>query len=270
MLRAVCEGARAFGDPQLRALALRNGEFLRSTMVRDGRVIRSYKGGSTRDIGFLEDHGAVALAFLDLYALTFDASWLEVAQRVAEATIARFYDEGAGLFFDTPADHEALITRPRDITDNAVPSGTSLVAELLLRLAIITGDARSGRLAADILAGVSEPLGRYPSAFGHLLGVADMAVHGATEVTLAGRPEGDDFRLLSTAVAAHYLPSLVLAGGLFDPATSFPMLHGREAREGKATAYVCRGYTCDAPTQDAGELESQLREGKLWTVGGGR
>ncbi|MEO7966347.1 MAG: thioredoxin domain-containing protein, partial [Gemmatimonadaceae bacterium] len=92
MLRAFCEGARVFDNATLRSAALRNAEFLRTTMWRDGRVIRSYKGGSTRDIGFLEDHASIALGFLDVYALTFDEQWLDEARRVAESAIERFHD----------------------------------------------------------------------------------------------------------------------------------------------------------------------------------
>jgi uncharacterized protein YyaL (SSP411 family) len=258
MLRALCEGARAFDDAELREAALRNAIFLKGAMCRDGRVVRSYKDGSARDIGFLEDHASVALAFLDVYALTFDSQWLEESERIAAATIQRFYDESLELFFDTPSDHETLITRPRDITDNALPSGTSLVAELLTRLAIIGGNERYAKLSADILSGVGDSVSRYPSAFGHLLGVADMAVFGAIEVTLAGRPESPEHRALARAAGAWYVPSLVLAGGEIDENDLRPMLRGRSTAPGTATAYVCRHYACDAPTQSPDALVAQL------------
>ena len=258
MLRAVAEAARVFGDPQAKALALRNGEFLRDHMVVDGRVIRSYRNGTTKTFGFLEDHAAVGLGFLELYALTFDAEWLDRATAIADSTVARFRDPETGLFFDTPDDHETLITRPRDLTDNAMPSGTSLVADLLLRLAVLAGRADLGRLATEIVRGVAEPLARYPSAFGHLLGVADMAIFGATEVALVGDPQSPDFGRLYEALGASYVPSLVLAGGQAAPESSLPLLHGREARGGAATAYVCRGYACDVPTTSPDELSEQL------------
>lgn len=258
MLRAFCEGARAFNDASMRDAALRNARFLRDTMWRDTRVVRSFKDGHSRDIGFLEDHASVALGFLDVYALTFDASWLEAAVSIAAATVDRFFDAERGLFFDTPRDHEALITRPRDITDNALPSGTSLVAELLQRLAIITGSADYEEKARIIVSSVAESFGRYPNAFGHLLGVADMQLFGATEVTIVGAPGADAFLALSNAVGERYTPSLIVAGGA-DVATSpFPMLHGRTAVDGEPTAYVCRAYACDAPTTSAELLRAAL------------
>ncbi|MFP5354525.1 MAG: thioredoxin domain-containing protein [Gemmatimonadota bacterium] len=258
MLRAVAEAARVMGDPTLRALALRNGEFLRTHMVRAGRVVRSYRQGETKAIGFLEDHAAVALGFLDLYSLTFDASWLADAMAIADVAVERFYDPGRALFFDTASDHETLITRPRDITDNAMPSGTSLIADLLLRLSVITGGGDGMEMAGRISGGVAEALARHPSSFGHLLGVADMALQGATEVALVGDPASPAFSALQDALASTYVPSLVLAGGRATPESPLALLHGRTAPEGGAMAYLCRQYQCEAPTGAPEVLVDQL------------
>src|SRR5215204_2570949 len=121
MLRGVAEAARAFGRDDYRTLAVRNGEFLLREMVRDGRVMRAHTAGVTRIPGFLEDHAAVALGFLDLYGLTFDERWLTEAKKIGAAIDEWFWDERAGAYFDTARDHEQLLTRPRDVTDNAVP-----------------------------------------------------------------------------------------------------------------------------------------------------
>ena len=258
MLRAVAEGARVFGDPALRDLAIRNGEFLRTHLVRDGRVFRVSRRGVVKEIGFLEDHAAVALGFLDLYALTFDGRWLAEAMTIADVTVERFLDPVRGTFFDTPHDHETLITRPRDITDNAMPSGTSLAAELLLRLSVVTGEGRGAELAHRICGGVAEALARHPSSFGHLLGVADMALHGATEVVLVGDPSVPAFAALRDALAATYAPSLILAGGEPQPTSSLALLRGRDAPDGHAMAYLCRQYRCEAPTNRPDELVAQL------------
>ncbi|MBK6844637.1 MAG: thioredoxin domain-containing protein [Gemmatimonadetes bacterium] len=258
MLRAVADGARILGDAELRALALRNGAFLREHMVRDGRVARSWRSGEAKPFGFLEDHAAVALGFLDLYALTFDASWLGDAMAIADVAIARFFDPASGRFYDTANDHEALITRPRDVTDNATPSGNSLMADLLMRLSVMTGEGRGEALALAACRSVSSALERHPSAFGHLLGVADMALYGATEVVLVGDEESASFRSLREVVAGQYLPSLVLAGGVPTPESPFPLLHARSAPAGGATAYVCQRARCDVPTSDPAVLTAQL------------
>ena len=262
MLRGVAEAARAFGSPSLTEMAIRNGEFLRREMIRDEsgslRVMRSWMAGSARIAGFLEDHAAVALAFLDLYALTFDLKWLDDALRLNASILERFWDGATDQLFDTPSDHEALITRPRDVTDNAMPSGTSLAAELLFRLADLTGDAELTRRGVHVLESLAEPMSRHTSAFGHLLGVADLYVHGAVEVVLAGDPDSEDFRALARSVASRFVPSLVLAGGRPDLAGAPALVRDRPAREGAATAYVCRHYLCEAPACDPAEIPPQL------------
>jgi uncharacterized protein YyaL (SSP411 family) len=258
MLRAVAEAARVLDPNRYRNLAVANGEFLFREMVRDGRVFRSHKDGSTRIAGFLEDYAAVALGFLALYELTFDRTWLDRSRALADAMVEWFWAEDASVFFDTPRDHEELITRPRDVTDNATPSGTSLAAELLLRLGDVLGDADMTRRATFVLETLAEPMARYPLAFGHALTAVDFAVHGAIEVAIVGAPTSTDFRALVSAVKDQYVPSLVLAGGALEQAAGIALLADRPMREGKATAYVCRGFVCDEPVTDARSLFVQL------------
>ena len=271
MIRGIAEAARAFGRDDYRALAVRNGEFLLREMVRDGRVMRSHTGGVTRIPGYLDDHAAVALGFLDLYGLTFDDRWLDAARAIADAVDAWFWDDRTGAYFDTASDHEALLTRPRDFTDNAVPSGTSLAVDLLLRLAELLGDTTRRERAMRILESLSESLARYAPAFGHLLGAADMAVHGAVEVALAGDPAADDFRALAEALGRAYAPSLVLAGGAptGDGSGAIALLADKPARDGHATAYVCRQYLCEEPTTDPAGLPAQLARASRSPLGVG-
>jgi len=174
-LRGVSEAARAFERDDFATLALRNAEFIRDTMIQDGRVMRSHTNGITRIPGFLEDHAAVALAFLAVFEQTIDTAWLALARQLADTTIANFWDETTHAFFDTARDAEQLIVRPRDITDNAIPSGTSLVTELLFRLANYTGDESYRERGRSVLDSLATAVRQYPSAFGHLLGAAEYA-----------------------------------------------------------------------------------------------
>ncbi|MGH7637320.1 MAG: thioredoxin domain-containing protein, partial [Gemmatimonadaceae bacterium] len=256
-LRALADAARIANEDSWRALAVANGEFLFREMVRDDRVFRSHKDGVTRIGGFLEDYAAIGLGAIALYELTFDPRWLSNARTLADAMVQWFWDDDAEAFFDTPSDHEELLTRPRDFTDNATPSGTSLAVELLLRLGDVLGEADMTRRARFVLESIVEPMARYPLAFGHALTAADMAVFGAVEVALAGSPGSDDLKELVRAANASFVPSLVLAGGSPDGA-GVALLADRPMRDGRATAYVCRGFVCDSPVTDAGALWDQL------------
>jgi hypothetical protein len=250
MLRAVATAARVFDDAGYAEVARRNGAFLRREMLRDGRVWRSWHRGVTAIPGFLEDHAAVGLGFLELWHLTFDRAWLDAARTLADTCVARFWSDAHGAFFDTADDAEPLITRPRDLADNASPGGTSLAVELLLRIAVLTGDPDADRRARFVLDALAEPMARHASGFGNLLTAADLAVHGAVEVAYAGH---DGLAALRRAEASVYVPALVLAGGGY---VDVPLLAGRTAAV--ATAYVCRHFACDAPTADPAVLARQL------------
>ncbi|HJR64438.1 MAG TPA: thioredoxin domain-containing protein [Gemmatimonadaceae bacterium] len=258
MLTAVAEVARVLDRADYRALALRNGHFLFGHMVSAGRVLRSHKDGTTRINGFLEDYAAVGLGALALYELTFDSQWLDRARELARSAITWFWDEEGGVFFDTSSDHETLVTRPREVTDNAIPSGNSLAADLLLRVADLTGDVEMRRIVSRVLESLAAPMERYAAAFGHLLGVADMAVHGAVEVALIGEPGDPHFQRLSRLVASRYVPALVLAGG--PPAqANIALLADRPTLDSRATAYVCRSAVCEMPVTEEDDLVKQLR-----------
>ena len=258
MLRGAATAARVFDREDFRKLALRNAEFLAREMVRDGRVMRSHKEGVTRIAGFLEDHAAVALGFLAVYELTFDEKWVNLAQQIADEMIKWFWDDQVGAFFDTASDGEELITRPRDVTDNATPSGTSLAVDLLLNLAELQHDADYRRRAVFTLESLADPMLRFPTAFGHLLGCADMEINGAVEVALVGDPKSNGLHALERAVASQYVPSLVLAAGASASGLAVRLLEDRQAIDGVPTAYVCRGYVCDRPVTEPAALIDQL------------
>jgi hypothetical protein len=252
MLRAVAEAARAFRDREWFDAAERAGTFLARNLVRDGRVMRSWLGGTARVTGFLEDYAALGLGFIGLYQATFDRPWLDRARALADASVRWFWDDGDGAFYDTPRDGERLITRPRDIADNATPAGQSLAAELQLFVADYFGDAAARERADRVLALAGPAIPRMPVMFGHLLGVADMAVRGAIQVAITGR--GAD--ALERVTHTRYLPSLVIAGGNGREVADLPMFAGRLTD--RATAYVCRGYACEVPATDQAALGAQL------------
>ncbi|HMA03038.1 MAG TPA: thioredoxin domain-containing protein [Gemmatimonadaceae bacterium] len=264
MVRALADGARAFENARWRAEAVRHGEFLFRELVRDGRVMRVHKDGASKGPGFLEDHAALALAAISLYELTLDERWLARARDVSEATVRWFWDDAAAGFFDTAHDAEPLIARPRELTDNAVPAGNSLAAEMLLRLGDLMGSAEDVRRGAWVLESLGEPLARYPIAFGYALGAAELAVHGATEVAILGIPGEAAFESLLHETSSRYLPSLVLVAGVGSgtsaegASNALPLLRERGLSDGRATAYVCRGNVCDAPTTDARALGELL------------
>ncbi len=256
MVRGIAEAARVFDNESYRTMAIESAEFLFANLCRDGRVFRSYTSGTARIAGYLDDYAGLGLAALAVYDITFDARWLTRAREMADAILGWFWDDASGAFFDTASDHETLITRPREVADNALPSGTSLALELLARIAEVTQDADARRRATYVLETLAPAIARYPSAFGHALGVADLLINGAVELAIIGEPDSNDFASLARAAADRYMPALVLAGGR--PTEDIALLAGRDAQGGRATAYLCRNYTCETPATSSWALAEQL------------
>src|SRR5258708_5406939 len=150
MLASVAEAARVLGRDDYRQAAIRNAEFLLGTMLKDGRLLRSYKDGVANITGYLEDYANLIDGLLELYQTTFEARYFSEAVALAEVVLTHFASPGGG-FFDTGDEHETLIARPRSVQDNATPSGNSMMAKVLSKLAAYTGEALYEQAALPIL-----------------------------------------------------------------------------------------------------------------------
>jgi len=267
MLRSFAEAAAALERDDYRRAAVRNAEFVLSTLRAPGdgslRLYRSYKDGRARHNAYLEDYAGYAAGLLALYEATFDQRWLEAAQRLASTMIEQFADEAGGGFFDTSADHEALLTRPKSLYDSATPSGNSMACEVLLRLAEYLDDAGYRARAERLLAGLRDALAQHPSAFGELLCALDFYLGPVRQIALAGDPHDERMRALLRVVYGHYLPNKVVALRLLGPegekaAAHIPLLQNREPIGQQATAYVCEHFTCRLPVTDPQALKEEL------------
>ena len=261
MLRSFALAARVTGRGDYREAAIENATFMVEKLKEDGRIHRSYKDGRARFNGYLEDYAMVADGLVALYEATFETRWLVEADALLDAVSELFWDEEKRAFYDTPADHEELVTRPRDVYDNATPSGTSVATEVLLELALFLDRSDYRQRAEDVLDELAGGMEKVPSGFGRLLCALDLSISETREVAIVGDPEAPDTRDLLETVYAGYLPNKVVAGrGPDDDEAGglIPLLAQRPAREGKATAYVCVHYACQTPTTDPQELSRQL------------
>jgi hypothetical protein len=172
-----------------------------------------------------------------------------------------FRDEERGGFFQTGSDAEALVVRPKDLYDNAVPSGNSAAAHGLLRLAQFTGHHEYEQAGVSALRVVHEGMRRAPSGFGHALSALDLYLDGGREVAIVGDPESPETRALVGEVRRQFRPNLVLAvAAPGDAAASeeIPLLRDRIAQDGRPTAYVCRRFACRLPVTTPEDLAAQL------------
>jgi uncharacterized protein YyaL (SSP411 family) len=262
-IRALAEAGRAFEVDAWVEAADRAAGFVLGHLRDDlGRLTRSWRGGVVGRAGFADDHALMALACLSLYETTFELRWFEAARELVDDLLERFLDRDGGGFFQTAVDADRLLLRPKDLYDNAVPSGNSSAAEAMLRMAMFTGEAEYERAGVSALGLVRDVLGRAPTAFGHALCALDLYLGPAHEVAIVGDPASAETRAMAVSVTRErYRPGVVLA--VADPrdaaaAELVPLLRDRRQVDGRPTAFVCERFTCRLPVTDPKALAAQL------------
>ena len=217
----------------------------------------------------LEDYTHLADGLLALYEATFDERWFATARALMDRVLARFADP-AGGFFDTADDHERLVTRPKDVQDNAVPSGNAMAAQVLLRLAAWTGEGRVPRCgrARDADRRAVRRRAIRPG-FAQWLSAMDLALAPAVEVAIVGDPDdAGDRGAARRGRERGFRPNQVVAVSADPGASVVPLLADRVAIDGRPTAYVCRGFVCRLPVTDAERLARDAARGRAVTEPG--
>ncbi|MBN1318964.1 MAG: thioredoxin domain-containing protein [Anaerolineales bacterium] len=257
MLAAMTGAARAFDRADYRLAADKNARFILNHLLHNGQLKRTWKDGQVKINAFLEDHAAVIYGLLAHYQTTFDARWYSAAHDLAGAMIAH-YSAPDGGFFETSDDHEKLITRPRDLQDNATPSGNAMAVTTLLKLAGLTNNLRYVEIAHRSLAQIQPMMAHYPLGFGQWLQALIYALSTPREIAIVGDPGSPETMALLNVVRDGYRPFQVVALGPYDIDAPVPLLQDRGLIDSQATAYVCREFTCMAPVTEPEALHAQL------------
>jgi uncharacterized protein YyaL (SSP411 family) len=197
---------------------------------------------------------------LELYQTTFEEKWFVAARELADSVL-RHYADPAGGFFDTSDDHEALVARPKDLQDNAMPSGNALAATVLLKLAAFTGDDRYDRSAETLLGALQAALIQSPLGFAQWLIALDFALSNPQEIAIVGDQRSGEVQPFLDVIRAGYRPHQVVALTAPERSSAIPLLLERPAIDHRATAYVCVRFACQRPTTDPLILAEQLALG---------
>ncbi len=262
MLAAFAEAGRVLGREDYITVAVENAELLYDQLRLDnGRLLRTWKAGSEAKYNaYLEDYAYLADGLIALYQTTFDVRWFVWARELADLVLTHFHDEQSGGFFDTSDDHEALLHRPKELQDNATPSGNAMAATALLQLSLYTGEGHYWDVAEAATAALYPVLTRHPSGFAHWLCAAAFILGQPQEVAIIGQPAAADTEALLDVVYDQYRPNLIVAvgNGANGAAATIPLLANRDQRDGRATAYLCRRFVCQQPVTEAADLAQQL------------
>jgi len=268
---AVCafaEAGRTFGPREYLDAAVTCAEFLLANLRRDdGRLLRSWRDGVAGGPGYCDDYALLAEACPTLYETTFELRWFEESRLVADVLLRLFHDDERGGFFTSGSDAEPLVVRPKDLYDNALPSGNSVAADVLQRLALLTGEAEYERAGISGLRLVREAMMQAPTGFGHALCALDLYLGPSREVAIVGDPTAAAVHAMADEVhAKRFLPNAVLAvaaPGDEASRTAVALLRDRPVQDGKPTAYVCERFVCGLPVTDPDSLVSQLETGAI-------
>ena len=262
MLATFAEAARVFDEPSLQqkyhTLAIRNAEFLLDALRPGGKLKRSWRHGKITNEVFLEDFAALILGLIELYQTDFQEKWFAAAQEFTKEMLNSFADPNGG-FFDTSSENKELLLRPKDLQDNATPSGNALGCEVLLKLAAFTDHGKYRDLAEKSLSLIVDQALRYPTSFARWLSAADFAFGNVKQVAVMYASSADEARDLLQAIQFPYRPNMIVAAASYPASANAPsLLEERPLKDGKPTVYVCEGFVCKMPVTSISELQELL------------
>ncbi len=263
MIAALAEGGRVLADERYLLAAERAAGFILDKMRKeDGRLLHTFKDGQAKLDAYLDDYAGLIDGLTRLYEATGAPRWIEAALDLAAILIDEFADAEQGGFYFTGRHHETLITRQKDVHDNATPSGNGLAATALLRLGALTGRADLTASGKKTLESIEAVLEREPAACGQSLIALDFLLGKVTEFAVIAGDDPNENRTVLEAIASSFRPHRVVAPATAGEAASLAgkvaLLADRPARDGRATIYICENFTCQAPVVGVEGLKSAL------------
>lgn len=264
MISAFAQGYRILGDERYRDAAVEASRFILKDMKRDGKLLRTHRNGESSLPGYLDDYAFMVVALTDVYEATFDAAWLREADALTKTMIDEFWDADDGGFYFTSGDHKNLLVRTKPSQESAVPSGNSMAAFGLLRLAKFLDNRDYYEKVRLLLEANHRILTKYPQAAPRMLCAADFLLYPPKEIAIVGRGGGADVQALLDAVYGAFVPNKIVA--FLDPSSEsaasderdLPLLAHKTLIDGKAAAYVCKDFACKLPVTKPEELLQQL------------
>ena len=265
MIAALARGGRALEEPRYSEAAAKAINFIWDKLRReDGRLLARYRDGEAAYHAYLDDYTFLTWGLLELYQTTQEPDYLRKALTLTEDMVELFWDPEEHGFFFYGRDGEELLARPKEVYDGATPSGNSVAAANLLRLARLTGDPKLEQLSKQQLEAFSAYLEEHPSGHTHFLTALQFALYPGTEVVIAGNPGLDDTKDMLRAVQREFAPGTVLILSPGDETgreieTLIPYIKDHKPTNGKPTAYLCRNYACQAPITEIQDLTRAIR-----------
>jgi uncharacterized protein YyaL (SSP411 family) len=253
MLKGLCEGYRTFNVPGYLELALKNAQFVTKNLITGAKIRRVYKNESSggvagTEVSFLDDYANVIDAFIALYEVTFDETWLIQAQKLADYTLAHYYNQEGGVFFYTGDNDEQLIARKSEMMDGVIPASNSVMARNLKKLGLFFDNDGYLSVSAQLLRNIVPHLAKYSTAYANWTMLLLDEVFGTYEVAITG----NDAEAKRLEMERFYVPNKIILGGKDG---SLPLLAERFGDDTRI--FVCKDKTCGLPSYN---IENALKQ----------
>ena len=210
MLSGLAEAIKISRHPAYLEAANRTVDFIFTKMFRDGRLLHTYKSGTAKILGYLDDYAFLAAGLLDLFEATLNRAHLDRTVKLAEIMLDEFWDEAGGGFFYTGHSHERLIAQSKPIFDGSIPSGNAVATQVLLRLYHYTGKEDYLKRVERVLRAYYNAMENQPFGFAHMLAALDFYLEKPKEIVLVGDNKDPETAELLSKIHSHYLPNMTL------------------------------------------------------------
>lgn len=258
MITAFAKGYRVTKEKKYLDAAEKCIDFIENNLVKDGKLLRTYKDGKAKIQGYLEDYSYYGAALLDVFEINSELKYLKRAQEIANDLVDHFWDEKTNSFYMTADDHEKLIIRPKSNYDLSLPSGNSVTANLLLILFHLTQDKKFLEISTKIMENQAQMAAENPFGFGYLLNTAFMYLQKPTEITILN-PKNKE---IVDSLTNRFLPESIIVTvqneNQLNKLSKLPFFEGKQFQNEKTTVFVCKDFTCSLPLETISEIEKHL------------
>jgi len=258
MISAFAKGFRVSGEKSFLNAAEKGLSFIEKNLIQNGKLLRTYKNGTAKIQGYLEDYSYLIGAILDVFEINPEIKYLETAKTLGNYLIDHFWDSEHSNFFMTDDDHEELIIRPKSNYDLSMPSGNSVAANCLLRMYHLTQEKKFLDISLRIMESQASLAAENPFGFGHLLNTIFMYLKKPLEITILNPSNSEIVKYLT----AKFLPESIIVcvqnENQIKNLNNIPFFTGKNFQIEKTTVFVCKDFSCSLPLESISEIEKQL------------
>jgi len=258
MITAFAKGYRVTNEKKYLDAAEKCIDFIENNLVKDGKLLRTYKDGKAKLQGYLEDYSYFGVSLLDVFEINPELKFLERAQEIANYLVEHFWDSETNSFYMTADDHEKLIIRPKSNYDLSLPSGNSVAANLLLRLFHLTQDKKFLEISTKIMENQAQMAAENPFGFGHLLNTVFMYLQKPREITVLNSQNNEIVDSLTNRFMPESILVTVKNGNQLNNLSKLPFFEGKQFQNHKTTVFVCKDFTCSLPLETISDIEKHL------------